>query len=632
MAKAAFLMPYPEMCEMLRPMLAEYSHITPVCVEYLHADEIEERAQQLEREGCDLLVARGLYALLIQKCTHIPLVQIKITSQEMGVIVLELRQTVRHEKPVLALIGFANMFPDTSRFNELFGVRLRRYMVTNEAELTTAAELAVREGADALIGGDKVCETARRLGVSSHFLSAGTESLRNALVLADHTGRAIDLEKRNNAETNLMFNNTHSGLVQIDREGVILRANARAFDLLGKEPRELLQHNIQELFPHMEQRTVDILLARSQETYATLLDSHRSLIVSAAPLEIDGRTDSILLTIEESQRVLEMDSELRRELYQRGFIAKYTFANIVAKSGEAAAINTEAKRMARLNAPILISGEVGTGKLMMAQCIHNESLHADHAFAILDCSAWQPETLDTMLFGNYTSRRDTSDCLAELAQDGTLYLAHVDHLPYETQYKLLNLIQGRFLHNGLNQPRLANVRVIASTNINLIACVEKGTFRSDLYYALNVLTLNTQPLRRRREDILGWADRYLDEWQHKHKRYVHLTEGARRFLQEYDWPGNLDQLNSVCERIVLLAQKRNVDEVFLRRQLDQLAPKTLPGTDSIVLYKDIKAVRLAELLRKHGGNRKKVAEELGVSKTTLWRYMKKYGIEKDFSY
>ncbi|MDD3428457.1 MAG: sigma 54-interacting transcriptional regulator, partial [Oscillospiraceae bacterium] len=262
----------------------------------------------------------------------------------------------------------------------------------------------------------------------------------------------------------------------------------------------------------------------------------------------------------------------------------------------------------------------------------NDSLLRNNAFVTMDCSVWLPETLDTMLFGNYTTRRDANACMAELAQGGTLYLRHVEALPFETQYKLLSLIRGKFLHNGSNQPVAANVRVIASTTVNLLAAVERGDFRSDLYYALTVLSIELLPLRRRREEIAPWADYYFSEWQERYKRYIHLTQDARRFMQEYDWPGNLDQLNSVCERIILLTEKRDVDAVFLKKQVQQIAPKRLPGTEKIVLYKDEKAVQITELLRKHQGNRDKVATELGVSKTTLWRYMKKYGIEQDYSY
>ena len=202
----------------------------------------------------------------------------------------------------------------------------------------------------------------------------------------------------------------------------------------------------------------------------------------------------------------------------------------------------------------------------------------------------------------------------------------------ETQYKLLSLIQGHFLHNGPNRPASADVRVIASTDVNLAGRVERGEFRRDLYYALNVLSLELPPLRKRKEDLTDWFNRYLGEWQDKFKRYFRPTPGAYQFIQKYDWPGNLDQINSLCERIVLLSEKRNIDEVFLQQQLEQVTPKLMPGTDTVVLYKDQKAVELAELLKRNNGNREKVAAELGISKTTLWRRIKKYGIEKDFSY
>lgn len=193
-------------------------------------------------------------------------------------------------------------------------------------------------------------------------------------------------------------------------------------------------------------------------------------------------------------------------------------------------------------------------------------------------------------------------------------------------------MQGKFLHNGSNRPVGVSVRVIAASSVNLPARVERGEFRSDLYYALSVLSIEVPPLRRRRDDILPWMEYELNEWQDRYKRDIHLTQGARQYLLNYDWPGNLDQLGTVCQRIVLLTEKRSIDEGFLRAQLEQVAPRMLPGAEKVVLYKDQKAVQITELLRRYGGSREKVAAELGVSKTTLWRHIKKYGIEADYSY
>ena len=634
MAKVAILVPYREMCAIAHPLLEKpISHIDEVCLEYTQTNQIETRAQELERDGWDLVVARGLQAQIVKRSVKMPVVEIRITTQELGRVMLDVKKELGLDCPKLGLIGFSNMLPDTSQFNELFGIQLQTYIVRGNTELLDAVEQATRDGCDAVIGGDIVCEHARFIGTPCRFSSSGEESLQDALRIAERICYAIDLEKKNSAEMDTMLNHTFNGIMQVDREGVILRVNRACYEMLEQSPDDLIAHRIVDAVPGIHQRVLDDTLYFGKEVYAFLIDiRHKAVIVNMAPIRWGDEVAGAILTFQEGRRLIEMDSELRRELYQRGYIAKHNFDKLNVISREGQEMVALAKRIAKYTAPILLTGEAGSGKSVMAQCIHNESLVRNNAFVPLDCSAWLPETLDTMLFGNYTTRKDSPACMVELAQDGTLFLSHVEALPFETQYKLLNLIQGKFMHNGSNRPVAAAVRVIAATDVNLAARVERGEFRSDLYYAISVLSVEVLPLRRRREDILPWAELYLDEWQEKYKRYVHLTQGARQFMMDYDWPGNIDQLNSVCERVVLLTEKRNIDEVFLRRQVEQITPKLLPGTEKVVLFKDQKAMEIAELLRKHSGSREKVAEELGVSKTTLWRYIKKYGIEADYSY
>ena len=557
MAKVAVLVPSQELCNLAQPLVGTFPSITLMTLEYIKTSQAESRARELERQGCDLIVARGVQARIIKQSVKLPVVEISVTLQELASVMLELKSELALPCPRIGLIGVANMFSDTSRFNELFGIELKLYMVRQNEELANAVSQAQADGCVGVIGGDIVCETARQKKLAYKYIPTGSESVHNALNFASRVGYAIDLEKHNSAEINALLNYTFNGIIQVDSSGVIRRVNRIGYSLLGQASSTLLGCSI--------------------------------------------------------------------------YDARYNFDNIICDDPETQALFELAKRISKFSAPILLTGETGSGKNLLAQCIHNESLLRKNAFVTIDCSAWLPETLDNMLFGNYTVRKDSSvDSYAEMAQDGTLYLSHVEMLPLETQYKLLCLIRGRFLHNGPSRPVAANVRIIASSTVSLIARVEKGEFRSDLYYALSVLSLEMLPLRRHRGDILGWTAFYLDEWQEKYKRYVHLTQGAQRYLQEYEWPGNLDQLNSVCERLVLLTQKRNIDEVFLRQQLEQIAPRTLPGTEQIVLYKDQKAVEIAALLKKHHGNRQQVAAELGVSKTTLWRYLKKYGIDPDY--
>ena len=634
MAKVAILVPYPEMCEIARPLL-EYctEHLDVQYLEYIETPKAAQRARELEGQGCELIIARGTQAAQIKQAVRIPVVEMCVTTQELGMVMLELKTLLGEERPVIGLIGFSNMLCDTTHFNELFGLELHSYLVKRSADLAPAVELAAREGCQAVIGGEIVCTQAERLGLPGRFIPAGEESMRNALQTAERVCYAIDQEKHNSAEMDTMLNYTFSGIMQVDREGNIQRVNRAGYDLLECEPGVLMGQPVTKILPALSQSVLEETLLFGKESYALVMDIRRkAVVVNVAPIRYENYVEGALLTFQEGRRIIEMDSELRRELFRRGYIAKYSFDNLPVCSKQDEDAAAMARRMAVYNSPVLLTGEPGTGKTMMAQCIHNESLCRTNAFVTLDCSAWLPETLDTMLFGTVSYRKESAACLAELAQNGTLYLSHVEALPFESQYKLLNLIQGKFLHNGANQPVAASVRVIASTGVNLSARVEKGEFRSDLYYALSVLSLELTPLRQRREAILPWAERFLEEWQEKYKRYVHLTQGASRFLQEYDWPGNLDQLNSLCERMVLLTEKRNIDEVFLRRQLEQVTPKLLPGTEKVVLFKDQKAVQIAEALRRNDGSREKTAAELGISKTTLWRYMKKYGIETEYTY
>lgn len=633
MAKIAILVPHQEMCEIARPLIEQYSNLNVICLEYIQTAQVKHRAHELEEQGCELIVARGVHARIIKRSIKVPLVEMRVTAQELGMIMLDIKRELGQSQPRIGLVGFDNMLCDTKPFNMLFDIDLRTYLVDRDSELVPAVELALQEGCQAVVGGDIVCACAQDMGLPNRFIPSGAESLRAALEIASRVSYAIDLEKHDRALMDTMLNYTFTGIMRVDKNGFILRINRAGYNMLGLTPSEVVGSRVTDVLPELAEKTLKDTLEKGEEVYASLMGfQKRSLVVNLAPLRIDGENSGAILTFQEGRRIIEMDSQLRQELYQRGYIARYSFGATKLKSKESQALERMAKRIAKYDAPVLIKGETGTGKGIMAQCIHNESLQRHSAYVWADCSAWQPETLDTMLFGNYTTRKDSPACMVELAQEGTLYLSHIETLSSETQYKLHNLIQGRFLHNGSNRSVAAKVRIITSTSVSLAAQVENGAFRNDLYYSLCPLSLELRPLRERREDILSWAAFYLKEWGTKYDRYVHMTQDAQKFMLEYDWPGNLDQLNNVCQRIVLLTERRNIDRAFLRRQLDQVTPKILPGTKEVVVCKDPKAVELADLLRRHNGNRANAAAELGVSKTTLWRHIKKYGIEKDFTF
>ena len=633
MVKIAMLLPSPSMCEIAREEIEKRPSLYVDSVEYVPTGEIAARARELEQQEYELIIARGIHASIIKRTVKMPLVEMQITTQELGKTILALKEDLGREHPDIGLITIERTVGDTSQYDELFGICLHRYSLDYREPQRNFVEQAIRDGCQAVVGGELVCEQARVKGLPCRFFASGIESINRALDTAARVCYAIEMEKRNSVEMATMLDNAFGGIMQLDQAGVIRRINRVGCSLLEQSPNELLGKKVTQVMPGIGTQILEDALAHGKEAYAFVMEIHdRAVIANLAPIDIGDALEGAILTFHEGQRIIDMDSELRRELYQRGHIAKFSFDKIAPRCKDIAPTLALARRIARYTAPVLLTGEPGSGKGMIAQCIHNESLAKGNAFVSLDCSAWMPETLDNMLFGNYTTKKDSPACLAELAQDGTLYLSHIEDLSMETQYKLFSLINGKFLHNGSNRPVATNVRIIAATEVNLVSRIEQGTFRRDLYYAVSVLNLQVPPLRHRREDIVSWVKFYLGEWQKQYNRYVHLTNDAWRFLKESDWPGNMDQVNNVCERMVLLTEKRNIDATFIRKQMEEVAPRLAADKETMVLFKDQKGAEISELLRKYGGNRSMVAAELGVSKTTLWRYIKKYGIRPDFSY
>lgn len=633
MAKALFLAPYSEVCETARRLESEYSNFSIMSAEYVTTEKVEECLRRVEENGCDLVIARGVYAQMVRQMSDLPLVELKTSVQELGRTIKAIKAENGGKSPKIALVALANTICDTTYFNELFEADMKVYAVGETRELEAAAVKAKADGCSLIIGGNSVCKLARQLGVEARFLPSGEESIREVFETANRVAYAVDLEKRNSAEIDTMLNYTFNGIMQLDASGTVRRVNHVLLRMLKAVGETILGRSISDVIPAIKQKMINEAFSSEEDMRSVVIDiNKRMFIVSIVPIFVEGKPDGVVLTFQEDQNVQKLDSELRYEIYKRGYVAKYTFDSFVSLNRRMQSTLDQIKRVSKFPTPILLVGDHGTGKDMLAQCIHNESLGRSNAFITLDCSAYQPEVIDNLIFGNYTTRKDTAASMAELAQNGTLYLKNIEALPLETQYKVCKLIRGEFLHNGVNLPTSISLRIIASTTVNLVSRVESDAFRSDLYYILSVLNFEIEPLRKRKEDILGWMDFYMDEWERVYHRHVQLSQGARAFAEKYDWPGNLNQISTTCERILLLTERRSISEDFLRRQIEQVVPKQQSVSDKAAVYRDPKAEELTELLKKHGGSREKVAAELGVSKTTLWRYMKKYGISSDFSY
>jgi transcriptional regulator with GAF, ATPase, and Fis domain len=288
------------------------------------------------------------------------------------------------------------------------------------------------------------------------------------------------------------------------------------------------------------------------------------------------------------------------------------------------------QRVAITDATVLITGESGTGKELVARAIHNLSHRADGPFVPVNCAAIPETLLESELFGHtrgaFTGAHSSRAGLFQLAHRGTILLDEVGELPLALQAKLLRVLQdGKVRPIGTDHPVEIHVRVIASTNKDLAHQVEKGSFREDLFFRLQVIPLYLPPLRARRSDIPLLANHFLEKSMRKHGVSVSITREAMIYLWEYDWPGNVRELENLIERLVILNDNGITDLKDLPPNIrayvsDKKCPQPTLGNGQIDLREATEQLQyrlMEEALRLSNGNKSAAARMLGLKRTTL---------------
>jgi len=285
-----------------------------------------------------------------------------------------------------------------------------------------------------------------------------------------------------------------------------------------------------------------------------------------------------------------------------------------------------ARKVAPTNATVLLMGESGTGKEILARCIHQNSRRADSVFLALNCAALAPTLIESALFGHekgaFTGAIAQHQGVFERAHGGTLFLDEVGELDGNSQAKLLRVLQDRtFERLGGTRQIQVDVRLIAATNRDLKKMVEEGKFRQDLYYRLNAFPLEIPLLRQRPADIIPLAEHFLARASAAlGKQTPVLSAGARQALLAYSWPGNVRELENMMERVAILSE----GEV----QVENLPLPPGEPSERPARWKEIEKEAILEALRRHGGNRTRAAQELGISLRTLQYRLKQYGINR----
>jgi DNA-binding NtrC family response regulator len=351
------------------------------------------------------------------------------------------------------------------------------------------------------------------------------------------------------------------------------------------------------------------------------------------PFQFDELTH-VLDKAMEQRRLTSENAYLRSQLEER-----YQFGGILGRSRPMLKLFQLLETVARSNSTILITGETGTGKEVVARAIHHNSPRRAHRFIALNCSAIPETLLEAELFGHvrgaFTGAVGTRQGRFEQAHKGTLFLDEVGTMSTALQMKLLRALQEReFERVGDNQTIKVDVRVIAATNSDLGRMVGEGTFREDLYYRLNVIPIQLPPLRDRRDDIPVLTKHFLEKFAAGAQ--MHTSQGAMRVLMAYAWPGNVRQLENAIERAVTLSGgRKEIDVADLPPEiLDVPQSVASPfvdfpdeGLDMPAYLSSIERDLIQKSLERTGGNRNRAAELLRIKRTTLVEKLKRLGAE-----
>lgn len=441
-----------------------------------------------------------------------------------------------------------------------------------------------------------------------------------------------------------VFDTMSDGVIVVNMEGRVSQANPAAKNIIGYSDEALIGVYVVDLFSGQAPKTLNLLqTGESFNDREIFLDGMRGKIHAAAsgiPVfnekkQVVGAA-IILRPIAQVQRLVNKFT---------GAQASFTFDSIIGEDKQLKRSIKMAMKAGANDATVLLQAESGTGKEMFAQAIHNFSKRSDGPFVAINCAALPRELVGSELFGYVEgaftgARRGGRPGKFELANKGTLFLDEIGDMPLEQQAILLRALQEKaILRVGGESPIQVDVRIIAATNQDLPGLIEQKRFRADLYYRLNVVQIKIPPLKERRKDINLLFDYFLKEMSTRLNRHLTGVDPVvLNYLESYDWPGNIRELQNVVERILLVSEDGFITKEHLPREIIKTARETsgdeaqshapwLSNRDMRKKYAlEQEREQILKALDDQGGNISKAAASLGISRSTLYRKMKGYYI------
>ena len=465
----------------------------------------------------------------------------------------------------------------------------------------------------------------------------------------EEVSEELDRVKKLNKELDGIIESVSDGLYITDGVGNTLRINSAYEEITGIEAEEVLGEHMKDLVDEgVYSQSVTLLVLEEEEPVTIMheIKTGKEVLITGTPVfDESGEIVRVVTTVRDLEELNQLKEELEetKKMSQRYYSEleklreqQLDIENVVVKSEKIEKVFNVALQVAKADSTVLIIGESGVGKEIVAKTIHKSSSRRNNSLIKLNCGAIPDNLIEAELFGYeegaFTgAKAEGKPGMFELADDGTLFLDEIGELPMNLQVKLLRALQeGEIMRVGGTESFEVNPRIIAATNRNLKQMMEEGEFREDLYYRLNVVPIYVPPLRERKEDIAPLIYNFFQKFNQEYGTNRKISLPAINVLEEYSWPGNVRELENLIERFVVMASQDKIEVGCLPNKIkktktDDLeieVPDIIPLKQAVTeVEKDI----IKKALDKYGSTHK-AAEVLGVSQPTVVRKKQKYDL------
>jgi propionate catabolism operon transcriptional regulator len=617
---------YRHMTLFAAPIVAEYANRADIeVVEGAFEVALSHAHERIQSGSVDVFISAGSNGAILRKNLQVPVAIIQLD----GFSLMQALLKARRKSTRVGIVMYGRTIPELDEIKEILKLDITQYAYDTPEDARLCVERLREDGFNVIVGSSVVVEMAEAQGLFG-LLAYSLNGVRRGFDDAIELARVTRLESGRYQQLNGVLGNLQDAVLAVDRNHRVIAINPRMQQLLNKTDSLLLGKSLDTIEPELS--LVQTMEKGTEERALVLRFARRDWIVNRTPIREYGEIVGAAMTLYDAQVIVEAGTSLRIQQRRRQAAAKYRFDDLIGNSPSFLRAIRTARRFAQTDLTVLIVGESGAGKELFAQAIHNESARAEQPFVALNCAAFPEPLLESELFGYeegaFTgSRRGGKRGLFETAHKGTLFLDEIGDMPLSLQTRLLRVLQEHeIIRVGGVATIPVDVRVVAATHQPLQEMIAERRFRQDLYYRINTLRLSLPALRERPGDIAILAQilvqRSLQRLGSKKDAQQALTP-LLPDLCAYSWPGNVRELENIAERIaVFLLQFDKQEDIRydgLRDDCPELFLQEHIGPRGDI---DHFKTRVAEELKSCKGNRTLAAQKLGISRSTLWRWMK----------